>query len=97
VSYREFWFNANSAQVIGAQKTMPAEMAEYMKRNPSLVLAIDGFIDPNNKDLSTQRINAIRDSLTDAGMPAERIKVGDFGDPRLKREGRVEVLVKTGP
>jgi outer membrane protein OmpA-like peptidoglycan-associated protein len=97
VSYREFWFSANSADILSTQQPMFADMADYVKRNPSLFVAIDGHMDARNRDLSNRRINAVRDGLVNAGLPADRIKVGDYGDSKLRRDGRVEVLIKTGP
>lgn len=71
-------------------------MADYVKRNPSLILGIDAYMDSRNPDLSHQRSDAVRDAMINAGVPAERIKIGAFGDPKLRREGRVEVLIMTG-
>jgi hypothetical protein len=96
VSYRDFWFSENSADILSAQKSVLAEMADYVKRNPSLVLGIDGFMDSHHEDLSNNRVNSVRNALIDAGVPAERIKTGAFGDSKLRRDGRVEVLIKTG-
>lgn len=96
VSYRDFWFNSNSADILAAQTSVITEMADYVKRNPSLILGIDGYMDSRNLDLSNRRVNAVRDALINATVPAERIKIGVFGDSKLRREGRVEVLIKTG-
>jgi len=96
VSYREFWFNANSSDILSAQDSVIRDMATYMKKNPSLVLGLDGYMDSHNKELSNNRVNAIRDALIDAGVPANRIKTGAFGDSKLRRDGRVEVLIMTG-
>jgi hypothetical protein len=96
VSYREFWFAGSSADILDNQKAMPTEMADYVKLNPSLILGIDNFAATGNKDLNDRRIKAVRDALIDAGLSADRIKVGDFGEPKLRRDGRVEVLVRTG-
>jgi outer membrane protein OmpA-like peptidoglycan-associated protein len=96
VSYREFWFGGNSADILDTQKAMLVGMAKYVKNNPSLILGLDGYIDNDHKDLSNSRINNVRDGLINAGVPAERIRVGDFGDSKLRRDGRVEVLIMTG-
>ena len=96
VSYREFWFTSGSADILDTQKSMIADMADYVKRNPSLILGIDGYMDSRHLDLSKGRVDAVRDSLINNGVPADRIKVGDFGEPKLRRDGRVEVLIKTG-
>jgi hypothetical protein len=96
VSYREFWFNADNADILDTQKAMLSDMANYVKNNPSLILGIDGYQDSHHKDLSNLRINNVRDGLINAGVPANRIKIGDFGDSKLRRDGRVEVLIMTG-
>jgi outer membrane protein OmpA-like peptidoglycan-associated protein len=97
VSYRDFWFTTDSADILTAQRSVVSEMADYVKRNPSLILGIDGYVDLKNKDLSDHRVEAVRGALITSGVPAERIQVGAFGDSKLRREGRVEVLIMTGP
>jgi outer membrane protein OmpA-like peptidoglycan-associated protein len=96
VSYRDFWFNPNSSDILVAQTSVITEMADYVKRNPSLILGIDGYMDSKHHDLSDNRVNAVRDALIKAGVPADRIKIGAFGDSKLRRDGRVEVLIMTG-
>lgn len=96
VSYRDFWFTGGSAEILTAQRSVVTDIADYVKRNPSLGLGIDGYRDAANADLSNNRVNAVRDALINAGVPAERIKVGAFGEAKLRREGRVEVLIMTG-
>jgi len=41
------------------------------------------------------RVNAVRDVLIQSGVPAEKIWSGAFGDPKPRRNARVEVLVTT--
>ena len=50
----------------------------------------------SSQDLSDRRVKGIRDSLIQAGVPAEKISAGEFGDKQLRRDGRVEVLIRTG-
>jgi hypothetical protein len=99
-SYRDFWFQYDSAVIQNSEEAKVAEVATYLKRNPSLQIAIDGSMDPNGTDprdqsLSDDRVNAIRDALVDAGVPRERISLGSFGDESLRRDRRVEVLIAT--
>jgi outer membrane protein OmpA-like peptidoglycan-associated protein len=99
-SYRDFWFESGKAVLFKADVDTLKEIAAYMNANPSLQLGIDGFTNPpatqwNGKDLRDSRVKAIRDVLITAGVPVNRISEGMFGDVRLRRNGRVEVLLKT--
>ena len=96
-SYREIWFAYGSAEINGSETNKVAEIATYMKQNPSLEIGIDGSMDPRgtdprDQDLSNRRVTAVRDALAKAGVPASKIKAGAFGDVDLRRDRRVEVL-----
>jgi len=82
--------------VLEADLKRVAEIADYMKQNPSLNIGLDGHMDPENRPLSDRRVAAMRDSLIKAGMPASHIETGAFGSPAQRRAGRVEVLLRTG-
>ena len=99
-SYRDVWFQNNSAEIQGSEHSKLAEVATYMKANPSLEIGIDGSLDARgtnagDRDLSDRRVKAIRDSLVQAGVSSSNIKFGAFGDPELRRDGRIEVLIAT--
>jgi outer membrane protein OmpA-like peptidoglycan-associated protein len=99
-SYREFWFESNRAELNYSHSGTVNEIANYMRNNPSLKLGIDASLDPRtsdsrDRDLSNRRINAIHDALVKAGVPADRIEAGAFGDTKLRRDRRVEVLLVT--
>jgi outer membrane protein OmpA-like peptidoglycan-associated protein len=51
--------------------------------------------DPRDQKLSDRRVSAVRDALIQAGVPASKIEMGAFGDTRLVRDRRLEVLIKT--
>jgi outer membrane protein OmpA-like peptidoglycan-associated protein len=98
--YREFRFEYDRSDVQGAQLDKVAEIAAYMRRNPSLKIAIDGSpdprgSDPRNQELGERRVVAIRDALIKAGMPASKIHMGAFGDTTLVRDRRIAVLIRT--
>ena len=72
-------------------------------------IGIAGYTDTQSRDqynlpLSQRRVETVRDSLIQAGVPADRIETGTFGTDRFmcnsaneqcsQREGRVEVLVR---
>jgi outer membrane protein OmpA-like peptidoglycan-associated protein len=92
-SYRDFWFDYDSSRIDASDSGKGAEVASYLKQNPSFRLALDGALD--DADLSARRINSVREALIAAGVPAYKIHTGAFGDPRLRRERRVEVLFST--
>jgi outer membrane protein OmpA-like peptidoglycan-associated protein len=94
-SYQDFTFEANNAEIPASQTDQVTQIAAYMKKNPSLKCGIDAT-DPRNQNLGDRRVKAIRESLIQAGVPAEKISAGEFGAKELRREGRVEVLICTG-
>jgi outer membrane protein OmpA-like peptidoglycan-associated protein len=98
-SYRAFWFDADTTDLRSSDTYQVAEIADYMEQNPSLKVGIDGSIprgsDSHKLDLAGLRIVTVRNALIKAGVPAYRIEMGVFGDVRLAREGRIEVLLRT--
>lgn len=74
------------------------EIATYLTNNPSLKLGIDATPDRrsndnHDRDLCDRRVSAIRQALVEAGVPTGRIEAGAFGDVKLRRDRRVEVLL----
>ena len=99
-SYRDYTFAYNDSRVQDSDAAKSAAIAAYLKDNPSLQLGLDGSMDPRgndpkNQDLSERRVEAVRASLLEAGVPAYKIKVGAFGDAQVRRDRRVEVLFAT--
>lgn len=99
-SFRDFWFDFNRADIQPSDTSKASEIADYMNQNPSLRVGIDGSMDPRgtdprNQGLSDRRVDAVRDALIQAGVPASKIRTGAFGDARLTRDRRVEVLIST--
>jgi outer membrane protein OmpA-like peptidoglycan-associated protein len=98
--FRDLQFDYNRSELQASEKKKVSEIAQYLKSNPSLKIAIDGSMDPSgsdprNQELSDQRVNGIRDALINAGVPDSKIQLGAFGDTRLTRDRRVAVLVRT--
>jgi outer membrane protein OmpA-like peptidoglycan-associated protein len=99
-SYRDFWFDQNSAALHASESNKVSEVANYMKTNPSLKVGIDGAMarngsDARARDLNDGRVNAVSAALMAAGVPKNRIETGAFGNAKLARDGRVEVLLRT--
>ncbi|HVB80869.1 MAG TPA: OmpA family protein [Candidatus Binataceae bacterium] len=100
-AYRDFTFYGDQADLQPSDVTMVNEIAGYMAQNPSLQIGIDGSTAPNgvpptNQNLNDRRVDALHDALLKAGVPASKMQMGAFGDPQLRRDGRVEVLISTG-
>jgi outer membrane protein OmpA-like peptidoglycan-associated protein len=98
--YRDFRFDYNQGDIQASHSRKISEIARYLKKNPSLKIAIDGSMDPRgkdprNQDLCDRRVNAIREALVKAGVPENKIQVGAFGKPQLAQDRRVAVLVRT--
>ncbi|HEY3065646.1 MAG TPA: OmpA family protein [Methylomirabilota bacterium] len=93
-------FDYNGADVRAADQSKVSDIAAYVNKNPSLQVGIDGSMDPRATDprdqkLSDRRVGAVRDALIQAGVLANKIETGAFGDTRLVRDRRVKVLIKT--
>lgn len=110
-SLGDILFDYDRAEIRYSESRKPAEIAAYMSQNPSVRLGIDGYTDSrgtpqHNLPMSQRRVTTVRDALIQAGVPAERIEMGTFGTDRQVcnpateqcslRDGRVEVLVRTG-
>jgi outer membrane protein OmpA-like peptidoglycan-associated protein len=96
-SYRVITFNTTDADISASDNRTIAEIAAYMTKNPSLQVGIDGYMDPNDRNLSDRRVGAVRDALIIAGVPSHKVMIGAFGDQRYSREQRVDVLLRTAP
>ncbi len=96
-SYRDFWFESDQDAIQPLDANKLAEIAAYMKQNPSLQIGIDTFADTGNQDLRDRRVKAVRNALIQAGVPAQKIGTGSFGAAKPRRDARVEVLFATSP
>lgn len=99
-TFRDFWFEPGTVGIHKADMEKVDQIAAYMLRNPSLEVGIDASVNPRasdagDLDLRDRRVKAIREALIQAGMPANRIVDGMLGDVDLRRNGRVEVLLRT--
>ncbi len=92
-SFRDFWFDSNRSELQAFASDQISDIAKHVRRHPEQRVGIDGAIDPRRAELGNRRRISIRDALLRAGVPADRIEAGDFGNPQLRRDLRVEVLV----
>ena len=107
-TFRDFLFDFDKSEIRSNETKHVADIAAYMKQNPSARVGIDGHTDPRgtdafNQGLSERRVNNIRDALVSAGVADGRINVGAFGESQPKcnesteacwqSDRRVEVLI----
>ncbi|MGE5201744.1 MAG: OmpA family protein [Acidobacteriota bacterium] len=95
--YRVINFDQGRADLTNSDQRTVSEIATYVTANPSLMVGLDGYRDPGNQNLSERRVGSVRDALVVAGVPSYKVRIGAFGDPNLRRDGRVDVLLSTGP
>lgn len=94
--FRDFRFESNRSDLSRSENEKVLGIARYIKENPSLRIAIDNSMDGSrNQELSDSRSRSIRDALVNAGVPAQSIQVGAYGDKKLMPNSRVSLLVST--
>ena len=89
-AYHEFNFNQRSSMVTTADLRMSAAIAAYAQQHPSAQFRVVGYRDAGSGMLS-RRIDAARNSLIDAGVPAARIETNVLATPDLRRDRVVQV------
>jgi outer membrane protein OmpA-like peptidoglycan-associated protein len=109
-SFSNLLFDYDKSDIRSNETSKVADIAAYMKQNPTARVGIDGHTDPRgtdsyNQGLSERRVNAVRDVLVSAGVATGRIHTGAFGEERPKcheateacwqSDRRVEVLIGT--
>ena len=85
ILYRDFTFEGRSDDIIRADSNKAREIANYLSQNPNARVAVDGP--------SQRYVHSVVDALKEAGVPASKIQTGTFGDPQLRGDRRVAVLV----
>jgi hypothetical protein len=83
--YRDYSFNVNSDQILGADGNKAREIADYLQQNPSQRVTIDGTND--------RRVANVREALVNAGVPGYKIQTSSFGSPQQRRNDVVAVMV----
>ena len=88
-------FNYAQSELSDSDRGTISEIATYMADNPSLQLGLDGFQNPNDRNMNERRVASVRDALIVAGVPSYKIQSGAFGDQQRRQDGRVELLLST--
>ena len=69
-----------------------SDIASYLSQNPGQQVGIDGA---GSTDLNNQRVSNVRSALLTAGVPSWKIQTGNFGNPQMYNNRRVEALVSS--
>jgi outer membrane protein OmpA-like peptidoglycan-associated protein len=109
-SFKDILFDTDKSDIRANETSKVADVATYIKQNPTFQVGINGYADPrgtdqHNQALSQRRVNAIRDALVKAGVASDKIQTGAFGEQRLQcnestdacwqRDRRVDVGFRT--
>jgi len=96
------YFDASQSRLDATGRARVLTLATAMKAQPALRVTLHGYVDASgkadrNKDLARRRAQAVRDALTAAGVPADRIaleapaNITGGQSPALAR--RVDIVV----
>lgn len=109
-SFSNILFDFDKSSVRADETSKVANIAAYLKQNPTARVGIDGHTDPRgtdpyNQSLSERRVSTVSEALVAAGVATGRIQTGAYGENQLKchesteacwqSDRRVEVLIGT--
>ncbi len=105
--FKEVWFERGKAIVGSDEMYKVSEVVTYIQQNPSIRVGIDTFSDPDvatpyDRALRQRRVDAVRDALINAGLPAYKLQANDIGLTRYSctesfdQCRRVGVLINSG-
>jgi len=110
-SFADILFDYDKADIRPSEAGKFQAVLQHLRDNPGFRVVLGGYADPRgtndyNLKLSDRRVNAVRDGLVKAGVAANRIEVGAFGELKPKctetteecyqRDRRVEIFIATG-
>jgi len=88
-SFNEVRFDLNQTYIRTDEMYKVSDVVTYIQKNPSHRVGIDTFADPIGTDpynvsLGQRRVDAVRDALINAGLPASKITKGGIGQARFQ-------------
>jgi len=86
-------FDTGKATIKPESEPLIVQMAEMLKSNPGLKVAVEGHTDnvgksQDNQVLSQARAQAVMDALVAKGIPADRLQAKGFGDTKPVADNR---------
>jgi peptidoglycan-associated lipoprotein len=93
--FRTVYFDFDKYNIRSDQKANLDKNAEILRKNPDLVIKIEGHCDERgtveyNLALGDKRANSVKDYLVNLGIPANRIEVISYGKERPVDPGHNE-------
>jgi outer membrane protein OmpA-like peptidoglycan-associated protein len=110
-SFRDILFDFDKSDIRASETEKIKAVADFAQQNAGFQIGLDGYADPRggdsyNQRLSNRRVKAVSAALTAAGVSANRIRTGAFGEKNrnctesteecYQRNRRVEVFVRPG-
>ena len=110
-SFRDILFDFDKSDVRPSETDKIKAVADFAKQNAGFQIGLDGYADPRggnayNQKLSDRRVKAVSEALVAAGVPANRLRSGAFGERNrnctestedcYQKNRRVEVFVRPG-
>ncbi len=79
------FFSAGSAELGSRSRALIAAQADWLLRNPDLVVVVEGHADDSSvgaasEPMSASRARVVRDRLVAEGVPAERVRTSPMAD-----------------
>src|SRR5437867_6905719 len=87
-AFSDVLFDFDRADIRADEARKVAELASVLKSNPGYKVELEAFTDPRGPDkynlaLSRRRVEAVRSALIAAGVSAEAIRTGAYGEVTL--------------
>lgn len=93
--FQAVYFEYDSSQVAGSERSKLESVAEYLRGNPSVGLIVEGHCDERgsneyNLALGERRAQAVRAYIIGLGIAADRIKTVSYGEEQPAAFGHDE-------
>ena len=99
MAYSDVLFEFDRADVQATEAAKLANLAEFLRQNPTSKVELEAYTDPRgsgayNLALSQRRLDAVRNSLINAGVKSDQIVTGAYGQMAPKCMEATEACFK---
>jgi len=100
-AFSDVLFDFNRAEIRESEASKIADLASVLKSRPGYKVELEAYTDPRGTDkynlaLSRRRVDAVRSALVAAGVPADAIEVGAYGQMTPKCAAKTEECWQLG-